>query len=100
MLQRISKFAFCAALVFTSAFTTNLLAAGAQTFTIPIVNVTFNPTQCSSLTPTAVTLNGQYHITVHTTRNPDVTFTTKFQSEAHGTAVDNDGAPYVFNYNN
>lgn len=69
-------------------------------FTFPILNVMFNPSECSTSTLTNVTLNGLYHVTVHTTRNPNGTYTGRFLSQAHGTAVDNNGGTYVFNYNN
>ena len=73
-------------------------AVGAAIFTVPIVNATFSPL-CTAV-PTSVTLNGHYHITVHTSQNPDGTYTTKFQSLATGTAIDNTGQTYVFNYIN
>jgi hypothetical protein len=94
------NFAACAMLISGIAVTSELHAAGAQTFTVPIVNVTFNPSVCSPLTPTSVTLNGQYHFTVHTIKNPGGTFTLKIQSDAHATAVDNNGGQYIFNYIN
>ena len=100
MFPKTSAVAACAALVCYTFLPGNLHAAGANTFTVPIVNVTFNPSACSSLTPSQVTLNGQYHFSVHTSKNPDGTYTTKIQSEAHGTATDNNGGQYVFNYNN
>lgn len=75
-------------------------AAGASVFTFPINNVQFNPSNCSNLTVTQVTLSGEFHLVVQTTRNPNGTYTTKFQSEKHGTAVDNQGNQYIFNYTN
>jgi hypothetical protein len=93
-------FAICATLVCGPGLTTKLYADAASTFTFPIVNVQFNPSTCSTLTATTVTMNGLYRFVVKTTRNPDGTYTTRFQSEAHGTAVDNNGVQYVFNYNN
>ena len=92
--------AACAALVCYTILSGSLHAAGADTFIVPIVNVTFNPSTCSSLTPTQVTLNGQYHFVVHTSQNPDDTYTTEIRSEAHGTATDNSGGQYVFSYIN
>jgi hypothetical protein len=73
-------------------------AAAAATFTVPIVNATFSPL-CTAV-PTSVTLNGQYHFAVHTSQNPDGTYTTKLNSVATGTAIDNTGQSYVFNYVN
>lgn len=80
---------------------TSALAGGASTFTIPIVNAQFSAS-CSDVgvVQAQVTLNGQYHFAVPVIKNPNGTFTTKFQSEAHGTAVDNQGNQYVFNYSN
>ena len=80
---------------------TSALAGGTATFAIPIVNAQFSAS-CSDVgvVQSQVTLNGQYHFAVPIIKNPNGTFTTKFQSEAHGTAVDNQGNQYVFNYNN
>ena len=100
MFPKKSVFAACAALACFTILPGSLHAAGAQTFTVPIVNVTFNPSTCSALTPKQVTLNGQYQFVVHTSRNPDGTYTTRIQSAAHGTASDNNGGQYVFSYIN
>ena len=92
--------AACAALACYTILPGSVHAAGAQQFDVPIVNATFNPSLCSASTATQVTLNGYYHIAVHTSQNPDGTFKTKFQSDAHGTATDNNGGQYVFDYIN
>jgi hypothetical protein len=100
MLLKKTAIAFTLGLLGCALVPANVHAAGATTFTVPIVNVTFNPSSCSTITPTQVTLNGQYHFSVHTTKNQDGSYTTKIQSEAHGTAVDSNGAQYVFDYIN
>jgi len=100
MTSRSMAFALFATLVCGPGLTTKLYADAASTFTVPIVNVQFNPSTCSTLAATTVTMNGLYRFVVKTTRNPDGTYTSRFQSEAHGTAVDNNGVQYVFNYNN
>jgi hypothetical protein len=100
MTSRSIAFAICATLVCGPGLTTKLSADAASTFTVPIVNVQFNPSTCSTVTATTATMNGLYRFVVTTTRNPDGTYTTRIQSEAHGTAVDNNGVQYVFNYNN
>jgi hypothetical protein len=87
------------ALICCTIGTRILQADGAQQVYIPIVNATFSPA-CSSVSGLQVTLNGQYHFVVHTTKNPDGTYTTKIQSNATGTATDSNGGQYVFNYIN
>jgi len=83
-----------------SILATNAHAAAATHLIVPIVNVQFNPSLCSASTAKDVVLNGAYHFTFHTSRNPDGTYTTKIQSEAHGTAVDENNQDYVFSYIN
>jgi hypothetical protein len=83
--------------------TQKVQASGAVNFDVPIVNATFGvdfPGGPCTTSPPGATLNGYYHFTVHTSKNQDGTFTTKVQSEAHGTAVDGAGRLYVFNYVN
>jgi len=99
MFSKTTISAACAALVCYTILPGSLHAAGAQQVYIPIVNATFSPL-CASVSGLQVTLNGQYHLVVHTKQNPDGTFTTKIQSDAHGTATDNNGGQYVFNYIN
>ena len=81
--------------------TQKVQASGAVNFDVPIVNATFGvgfPGGTCTTSPAGATLNGYYHFTVHTSKNQDGTFTTKVQSQAHGTAVDDAGRLYVFNY--
>ncbi|WP_348263258.1 hypothetical protein P8935_01570 [Telmatobacter sp. DSM 110680] len=99
MFPKRSAVAACAAFICCTMGPRILHAASAQQFYIPIVNATFSPA-CSSVSGLQVTLNGQYHFVVHTSKNHDGTFTTKIQSNATGTATDNNGGKYVFNYVN
>ena len=99
-LSRATTIGLSVALLCTPVLTRQAYAEGAFTFTIPIVNAQFPPTGCSLSTPSGVTLNGQYRFVVHRTKNPDGTYSFKFQSNATGTATDTDGNQYVFNYIN
>jgi hypothetical protein len=81
--------------------TQKVQASGAVNFDVPIVDATFGvgfPGGTCTTAPPGATLNGYYHFTVHTSKNQDGIFTTKVQSEAHGTAVDDAGRLYVFSY--
>jgi len=83
-----------------SLFSTNAYAEKATYAVVPIVDVSFNPSLCGSLTATNVTLNGAYFFTFRTHKNENGTYTTKIRSIAFGTAVDENGQDYIFDYFN
>ena len=99
--RRVLALAVFAAALCSLIPTQNVQASSAVNFDVPIVNATFGvgfPGGTCTTAPPGATLNGSYHFTVHTSKNQDGTFTTKLQSEAHGTAIDAAGRSYVFSY--
>jgi hypothetical protein len=99
--RRVLALAVFAAALCGLISTQKVQASGAVNFDLPIVNATFGvglPGGTCTTSPPGATLNGYYHVTLHTSKNQDGTFTTKVQSQAHGTAVDDAGRRYVFSY--
>ena len=104
MQKSLSKWQFLAvaATVFCgSLFCTNVYAGDKATYAVvPIVDVSFDPSLCGYPAATDMTLNGAYLFTFRTHKNRDGSYTTKIRSIAFGTAVDNNGEDYIFDYFN